>query len=258
MKLCAFCLREGKMSAEHLWGDWIGKLFVEYRGRYSFRTQLGENPILRWSSRSIDAKAKVVCETCNNGWMSDLDGETKSLMEGIIRDAAPICFLPSGIRLFAAFAFKTAVVIDHIRPSRGRPFFSPNQRRKFSETREVPPCVQVWISAFKGDSAVSGRYTTHYAQIRGGTMKGFELYIFTFVAGSLAYQLVGSRWISIAKKPIEVPVLTQHQQWDRASIPLWPGNGQPVIWPPAEYFDDKFLNLYAQRWEKLIEIVPRQ
>lgn len=257
MKLCAFCLRERKMSAEHVWGDWIGKLFVDYRGRYSFRTQMGGNPIRRWSSRFIDAKAKVVCETCNNEWMSRLDEETKYLMQGIIRDGTPMCFLPEGAKLFSAFAFKTAVVIDHIRPSRGRPFFAPYQRKRFSETPEIPPGVQVWISAFRGESAVSGRYTTHYAQIRGGTMKGFELYIFTFVAGFLAYQLVGSRWISIAKKPIEVPMLTQNPQWDRASIPLWPDNGQPVIWPPSQYFNDKFLNLYAQRWEKLKEVVPR-
>lgn len=253
MKSCAFCLRPAKMSGEHVWSDWIGKLFADYKGMYSFRTTTTKNrPDRHWQTHSIDMKAHVVCESCNNTWMSDLDGEAKATMKDMIRYAAYISLLPRGIASIAAFTLKTAVVADHIRPHR-TPFFSHTARKQFAATFAIPAGVQVWLSAFRGKHLLSGRYSTIYAKIGDGRFKGFELYIFTYVAGFLALQLSASRWTSIAKKPLSIPLLTQHSAWDRVSVPLWPSDGTAVVWPPPEHLNDESLNIFSGRWAKLRE-----
>jgi len=66
-------------------------------------------------------------------------------------------------------------------------FSLPISARGLSETREIPPGVQVWISAFKGESAVCGRLRSNsrwnHERIRP--------YIFTFVAGRWHVSLWG-------------------------------------------------------------------
>jgi hypothetical protein len=238
------------MSGEHLWSAWIGKLFADYKGIYSFRTGISEQTTNRWKSRSIDMKAHVVCEGCNNTWMSDLEQQARTTMKDMIRNAGWVSLLPIGISSIAAFAFKTAVVADHITPNR-HPFFSHSAREQFASTRQIPKHVQIWLGAFRGEHLLSGRYTSHYAKIRSTRFKSFEFYVFTYVAGFLALQLTAWRWASIAKKPRFIPQLTQHTNWARASVPLWPGTGIPVVWPPVDHLDDKSLRLFAERWARL-------
>jgi hypothetical protein len=62
------------MTAEHIWSDWMGRLFSPYKGTYQVEWGLGEQG-KKWKSKSVDAVANVVCKPCNEGWMSDIDRE---------------------------------------------------------------------------------------------------------------------------------------------------------------------------------------
>lgn len=196
-------------------------------------------------------KAHVVCETCNNTWMSDLDGEAKATMKDMIQYGAWISLLPRGIETIAAFAFKTAVIADQLRPV-DHPFFSHTARKRFAVSLDIPVGVQVWLSFFKG-KALSGNYITHSLKLRVGHYRAFEFYVFTYVAGFLALQLTAPRWASITKKPPSFPGLTQDPRLDRVSVPLWPSNGTPLEWPGNKYLDDDSLDGFATRWSQLRE-----
>jgi hypothetical protein len=254
MKLCAFCLRAAKMSGEHMWSAWIERLFADFTGRYSFKTLVSEGVTKHWKSGSINLKAHVVCEPCNNTWMSDIDAEAKMTMKDMIRCAAHVTLLRRGIASIATFAFKTAVVADHVRPDR-RPFFSHSARKRFATTLEIPTGVQMWLAAFRGAHLLSGRYTMHYAKVRSGRFKGFELYIFTYVAGFLGLQVTGWRWASIAKRRRFTPVLAQDPAFGPVAVPFWPSDGTPVVWPPPAHFDDQSVEIFANRWGRLVERV---
>jgi hypothetical protein len=218
-----------------MWSAWIERLFIDYKGVYSFRTMGTDDTTHQWKSRAIDLKAHVVCEECNSTWMSAVDEEAKKTMKDMIRYAGWVSLLPKGIASIAVFAFKTAVVADHVRPKR-KPFFSPASRRRFATTREIPHGVQMWLGLFRGKHLLSGRYTTHYARINTGRFRGHEIYIFTYVAGYLALQVTAFRWASIVKKPPYQPVLTQNPEWAKASIPLWPSDGRACPLASTETF----------------------
>ena len=77
----------------------------------------------QWFSDSLDWKAKVVCKQCNEGRMSDIENlHAKPAMADIILGKLDLAISQQRARSIAMFAFKSAVVLDHV--SRGRePFF---------------------------------------------------------------------------------------------------------------------------------------
>jgi len=256
MKQCAFCLRPAKMTREHIWSAWIGRLFDDQEINFYAIGGVTPEDTAHWKSRSIDAKASVVCEQCNNGWMSDLDAEASITMSNMIRYGSGVSLLPLGIATVAAFAFKTAVVVDLASSKRPHPFFSHADRKRFATSLSIPRGVQIWLSLFHG-KRLHGRYTRHYSTINTGHYKGFEVYIFTYVVGFLVVQLSAFRWGSIAKPPRFVPRLWQNDIWNPASIPLWPPAGKRVTWFALQYFDDQSIQAFSERWSHIAEWVRR-
>lgn len=240
------------MTGEHIFSAWIGRLFGNVL--YQFTTLDKKGIYHRSASRGLNQKAYVVCKECNNGWMSDLEErQAKPTMEGMILHASPVSLLPNGISAIAAFAFKTAVVADCNRPSSGRPFFSHEVRRRFSLSLDIPRGVQIWLAALYRQRGVGGRFTTHYVRIENGRFKGFQFYAFTLFVGALVLQVTASRWVSIAKLPKFKPVLTQHPNWNRVAVPIWPNSSKAIDWPPSRFLNGETVVAFAERWSKLSE-----
>jgi hypothetical protein len=120
MPECAFCPNTANISAEHLWSDWMDDLFP---GKKLFTKRDKEGNVLRqWVSHSLNWKAKVVCKTCNETWMSDIESKhAKPSMTDLIRLRWPLVIDEKRANSLAIFAFKTAVVFDHV--ARNRPPF---------------------------------------------------------------------------------------------------------------------------------------
>ena len=255
MQICAFCLKPAKMSREHVWSAWVEKLYSSPHQHFSLRALTANKSNRHWKSRSIDLTSKVVCEDCNNTWMSDLEeSHAKPAMADMIQHGGSVCLLPSGVNSIAAFAFKTSVVADHNRP-RDTPFFSHAARKKFSQSLQIPDGVQIWLASFESEYRLSGRLITYYMQIRGGRFRGFELYALTYVVGHLVVQVTASRWLSLAKRPRHNPQLTQNPLWHQVAVPIWPHNTS-IVWPPSEPIrGDDSLEIFAARWSKLAETV---
>jgi hypothetical protein len=71
MKECAFCASTADMSLEHVIGDWISKCLPGDK----ILTRTDNGKVSSWPASTINWTAKVVCEPCNNGWMSDLEND---------------------------------------------------------------------------------------------------------------------------------------------------------------------------------------
>lgn len=154
---CIFCPepRTNKLG-EHVFDDWLNRIDGQViKDRYTF-TQTGEDGrvIRTLKKRKIDTTVPVVCDACNNGWMSDMTNETKATAEGIIRYQRPVTLLPLGIATLATFIFMKAAVID---AEYKTGFFSRTTCLRFAESRKLPPGIQVWLSWFCGKH----RFATH-------------------------------------------------------------------------------------------------
>ena len=217
---------------------------------YSFNTRLADGRYKSWKSRSVDLKAHVVCEPCNNTWMSDVEAEAGKTMGNMITDAASVSLLPLGIKSIATFLFNPQWSL--IIPGPIRAPFSPIRYENGLPSRlKFPLEFRCGLHLWANHSC--GRFTTHYGKIEGGRFRGFELYIFTYVAGFIALQLTASRWASITKQPHFSPFLTQNTVWNKASIALWQIPSSPITWPPDEHLNDESLKIFGERWGKLTD-----
>jgi hypothetical protein len=81
---CAFCANTGKLTGEHVLGDWLSKVGLDLRpvphgtgwlnriGR-----ELGTRPPFRQTVRDV-------CGNCNHGWMSHLEAIAQRVLTPFI------------------------------------------------------------------------------------------------------------------------------------------------------------------------------
>jgi hypothetical protein len=244
------------LTREHLWSDWIGRLFSGQE--FSWRHIDPEtSQTIQGKSKSFDRKVKAVCADCNNGWMSDLETVVQPVLSAIIRDGARTHFTSRDVTKLAAFTFKNAVIANCVNPKR-EPFFTRAAREHFRETREVPPDVHMWIAALDSPTTTGAfwGYVISDQNSQPGTWwHDLEIYVFTFAIGHLALQLRAFRYGNILNRGKKVPVgLVQNAFWDDFVIQFWP-SGAAFRWPPKKYLSGWFgrevhsLAGFARRWE---------
>src|SRR5579864_1815829 len=83
MNRCPFCGQPAKLTREHVWSAWIGRLLG--KSKYAFRQRDAHgNVVKEWKRPGLDLKPEVVCAQCNNGWMSKLENRAKAVMADMI------------------------------------------------------------------------------------------------------------------------------------------------------------------------------
>ena len=243
MRTCAFC-PSSNVTNEHLWGKWFSKRIPGRPGNFTMRHSSVPH---EWNDSEISFKAGVACRACNNGWMNDLEVQFSKHFSDMIFHGTPISLLSRGLSLIAAYMFKCAIVGDHMK-SKGKPFFLQVDRYRFKETLEIPDGVQMWIAAFTGKMAYSGRWVPYYFRPMVSPLSDFEFYAFTYLAGKLALQLLVPRCTGIHQFGRPLPRLAPDKVWEETAIRFWPPNGLPITWPLPIYLDDRSFNEFRDRW----------
>jgi hypothetical protein len=248
MKLCAFCPAEAvKRGGEHIWDDWLNRALPTKRFRVKQRLS-HLDAFKEYDAKVIKEKLPVVCEKCNNTWMSDLTGRVKDHFQDAIIDGTPFSLSLRDAALLAAFTFLKAVVADHA-IEKDNSFFTRAARERFRESLAVPPEVQMWIAAYQGVQRYSGRCSNAIlTPNESSPLYGIEFYSFTYVVGQLALQVHSARWKQAYRRITPLPVLTPHDQWGPAAIRFWPSDGPAVSWPPAKYLGDNIIEQFINRF----------
>ena len=194
-----------------------------------------------WVKPSLDFSAKVVCKPCNEGWMSNLESQhAKPAMRDLIIGKCDMPITQSQARSIAVFAFKTAVVIDHLR--REESFYSREIRHDFARSLRLPIAFQVWCAGYLPMG--SGRVTSVYYEHPTNTGDGLKLHVCTFAVGHFAFQTVASKYfgpsISFSSK----------SGFDHLSVPLWPEIPSGFVWPAGDVLRSPGqFEAFAERWE---------
>ena len=156
MRQCAFCAAQSvKLSAEHVWGDWMSDLFITEGEQALFQEHRFEGKLRQWDSKRMDLTTKVVCKKCNETWMSDIEARIKTSFSQIIRFGHSVSILQRGVSLLAGFEFEKAVIADHLH-LKGDPFFKFADRDRFRESLAIPAGVQIWLAALQGMGGLTG------------------------------------------------------------------------------------------------------
>jgi hypothetical protein len=154
--------------------------------RFMKKNEKGE-VIEQWFADNLNWKAKVVCKSCNEGWMSNIESQhAKTAMADLIQGKLDLPISQSRARSLALFAFKSAVVFDHVRREK-EPFFLRSIRHRFRECLAIPPTtVRMWMAAFLPIG--KGEVLTSYHEGDLSPTNRLKLYVCTYAVGHLAFQ----------------------------------------------------------------------
>jgi len=182
--------------------------------------------------------------------MSDLESQyAKPAMKDMILHGARVLLTPQRVAAISAFAFKTAVIAEHMK-QRNSPFFSAATRRQFARTLEVPPDVLIWLASYSGVRLRGGIFKSAY--LEGSLPDGNRLkaYLFTWKAGHLVLQLLAPTLIPARGKRLtgtEQYYINSRENFDDFIVPIWPYVG-PFPWPTGHHLGDDSLQKFSDRW----------
>ena len=258
MKKCAFCPQDAvEHGGEHIWDDWLNQSFPVTKRRFRYSHTSGKSR--EYDKHKLGEKLSVVCHDCNTRWMSQITNRVKIGFQSVIIDGSPLCILPSGIALLAAFTFMKAAVAASDIAQNSEAFFTRAQRERLRKSLEVPidHTVRIWIAAFKGKALDSGRFVPSILSSEAPQLCGVEYFTFTYLVGHLLLQLLAGRFKYVHHRGIGLlPMLRPDHYWDPACIQFWPPTDVPgIMWPPPKQFNDLGLKDFINRF-KLPVAVP--
>jgi hypothetical protein len=137
-----FC-GDTEITEEHVIADWVHRAFAcsRHPGRSFSGTFIGHSEMRMHREPPIEV-ARVTCRTCNNVWISQLDGATSEILKPLIRGENAVTLDRAGQTVFAAWLLKTALVFDAMENGdRGR--LAP-QRKPFFDRLKAPDALVVF------------------------------------------------------------------------------------------------------------------
>jgi hypothetical protein len=76
MNLCFFCgPTDNPLTEDHVWPQWVSRLlFGQYDSNHFVHVRsTGDNTTGLWKSRHLDVTTDIVCDKCNNVWLSKFE-----------------------------------------------------------------------------------------------------------------------------------------------------------------------------------------
>jgi hypothetical protein len=241
MPECAFCSETANLTAEHVIPQWVEKLFP---GESTVKYNDGKGRTAEWKSEKIDWKARVVCSTCNNGWMSDLESQhAMPVLTPLITGRLDIPITQTEARSIALFAFKTAVVLDHAQ-RRGNPWFSKKLRHTFREDQTINSRIEMWMCVNLGRRRAIDLQAGYFSGNLTPTYP-VQSYVCTVGIGHFVFQVHSAKHFGYTKL---YPVRT----FDAVAVPFWPALREGLVWPFPEYLTGKSdFDAFHMRWNPI-------
>ena len=229
---CIFCDNESG-SEEHLWAAWMHRHMAE-RGINlgPLRVQEGSGPEV--IEDSLEKTINTVCHTCNNIWMSLLEGKNKPALETML-DGLPTKIDPGRLRLLTEWAVKTAMVSDSIKPRNDNEnFYTRDERTAMREKRTIPDRTRIWLGALTephfGCHGTDFTIMTNQGKTRIGTGT-----VNTIAAGQFVVQVVTEHvYPEYAHLPSPL-IQPAPGISDSRLIQIYPNKPKSVDWPPEPF-----------------------
>jgi hypothetical protein len=236
---CIFCGNAAD-DREHLLPEWVRKILPSDQPVTHYRKVGGvETP--PWRKKPFREKAKFVCGSCNHGWMSDLEKETKPLLAPAITHERSCDFDLVGQWVLARWAAKTCYVMQMQAPEPLAPQMHPVL---LNLNFIPPPHVTVWIGSHARaiQDPINSAYVQQplwLAQDGEHPREQVEFGYMSFLAvGGVSFLLVEHRFNSYVEC-----VLGEQHPASNMFTKIWPRTRRVVPWPPTTMADQELLDL---------------
>ncbi|MBB5157426.1 hypothetical protein [Saccharopolyspora phatthalungensis] len=226
-----FCDAPGRLTQEHIFGDWLRKLGYNGVGL----REIGDPPIVQRGG-VFSKKLQIVCASCNNGWMSRLEQDAKPLLIHLFRSHGRSIPLEEDAQLtLARWAFKTAVVCAYADKNQQVEPFPKEHRREFYENDQPPNQAWIRIGMCEIPSDPSkGEHLAAYllepslgVLISGDSSTNIRMYRATIRLLNVVFCILG--YVTTATTMKDQP----SKEFRTITLPLWPAQRPTIWWPPV-------------------------
>ena len=151
-KLCIFCGKPG-VTKEHVWPAWLlpylprDAVNHELLDETHYRTHV-ERAVRRHAGAPHSGTLRIVCRSCNNGWMSILQNEAKPILLPLVL-GEPRTLFRKDQTILAAWMSMFAMVAEFRSKTERRVAVTPDQRRYLMDHRHPPAHWKIWIGHFQ-------------------------------------------------------------------------------------------------------------
>jgi hypothetical protein len=175
-------------------------------------------------------RIRTVCDTCNNGWMSQLEQDTIPILKPLLLDLSIPLSLEEQLVL-AAWVMKTGMVLDSI--YKHDHFYQRDRCKNLRETRAIPDQTLIWIGRFFGNGKHAG--LTDFSLDSPPDFKVANGCVLSFVLGRVVFQILSIK-PRVDYKERRFTAVTRSGRWDELLSQIWPSLGHQLTWPPIRSF----------------------
>lgn len=221
MRTCIFCNKRAN-TIEDAWPVWLMNRFPS-SGNASMEFELQEREIGIWPANKPTLQVKRVCSSCNNGWMSELENQTKPIIESIL-DERKKCIDITSQETLARWSVKTVMVLEAIDSNRQR-FYSERDRNAMKTSLVIPIHTTVWISKCTKQPNVYSKAKDLFTGVRGT-----RAFANTLAFGSLAIQVMTIHPELYIPNNTNITYDVREGSWDETLLQIWPSH-KSLEWP---------------------------
>lgn len=225
---CIFCGRKGA-SKEHVWPAWLSEVLPPRRFPVGSSHPISMNGgrqtrgMMERPGDILSRKLRVVCEPCNNGWMSGVQSQAKGCLSKLVLDdwtELKQSDFPALITWIVMFA----MVAEQAQPRLVAT--TEETRRAFMLDRRPPDGWAIWIGRYPGEYFIGGikpgfahrgGYAALVAPDKDENPK-FNTIMVSGCVGSFFFVAAGSSFDTIQQRIADAAA-----QRPSHAIRLWPG-----------------------------------
>jgi len=208
------------MDQEHVLPDWLTRELPDL-GR-GWHERIGAfGTVGKWRDKPFTVRVGTVCPRCNQGWMSDLEGEVRQWLTPMLHGRGRT-YYRGGLTVLATWAAKTALVIGSRAGSMPRaPYEFLYRERRASESSSI------WLGAFRpGAYRFYRTFVPVHVSDTDAAAGETNAYSVTFTVGHAVFHVFGNESGRPGQYAIGPPLARRLQ-------PIWPLPDGPVEWPPG-------------------------
>jgi hypothetical protein len=205
----------------------------------------------QWAQDTITLKARIVCGSCNNGWMSDIEESASHILRPLITKPYKHYLLSPEARLHLSnWITLHAMTFDRAR-GLDESYYSSDELRSFASASSPLSRSHIWLAMFPPAYA-KGIGAHIYSRVSNNKTIGFK--VFSCFMGQAAFQSFhwkgffgGNLRNDSTGAVISLDKLSS-SAWRNLTSDIWPISKSTVKWPCREALTHQGVNALMARF----------
>lgn len=144
-RTCLFCGSTETLTREHVWPRWLEKVLPGTGVKPSHVYSEEGRPTREFVAPDYSIQVRVVCGSCNHGWMADLENQARPVLTPMITASDAVTLDAASQRLLLAWVLKTGMMMEQAQTGMAT---IPSAHHRFMGEHHVAPArVQAWVGA---------------------------------------------------------------------------------------------------------------